>query len=365
MITLRLAWGASRETVSLQLPATPGEVGEAFARLDEISRNVEETKIADAVSPVRGLGAYLRGADLSGDDLGKLDCLAEKIGRMTRRERQSFSEALEAEGGKGLDDVLRVADSYGKQRETGPSRRETDLPRVKSVARTFLNLDIQPTDHAPVVVSHPFTNSGFAGIRDAEGKLAIADLLNNPEDLRRWREQVGRHIDLADSAYKVFLLLNKPYMLTFLKHTAPFLSEPDLGRILAGAWTMNETPNMDPNVSKRELADLFRSVSPEYLMDEEELRQYQGLEDTVTVYRGVTSYNGKNIKALSWTLDRDTAEWFAHRFGEEGTVYEAQVRKEHILALFTGRNESEVIVDPRYLEQIMVSPEPGFGMRMT
>lgn len=82
-------------------------------------------------------------------------------------------------------------------------------------------------------------------------------------------------------------------------------------------------------------------------------------------YRGVTSYNAKNIKALSWTLDRDTAEWFAYRFGEEGTVYEAQIQKEHILAFFNGRNESEVVVDPKYLEQIMESPEPEIGMRMT
>ena len=83
-------------------------------------------------------------------------------------------------------------------------------------------------------------------------------------------------------------------------------------------------------------------------MDEEEYAVYQSLEDPVTVYRGVTSYNAKNIKALSWTLDRDTAEWFAHRFGEEGTVYEAQISKEHILAFFNGRNESEVVVDPKY-----------------
>ena len=46
-------------------------------------------------------------------------------------------------------------------------------------------------------------------------------------------------------------------------------------------------------------------------------------------------------------------------------MYEAQIRKEHILALFTGRNESEVVVDPRHLEQIMESPEPGFDMQMT
>ena len=29
------------------------------------------------------------------------------------------------------------------------------------------------------------------------------------------------------------------------------------------------------------------------------------------------------------------------------------------------RNESEVVVDPKYLEQIMESPEPEIGMQMT
>ena len=100
-------------------------------------------------------------------------------------------------------------------------------------------------------------------------------------------------------------------------------------------------------------------------MNQEERAAYKSLEDIVTVYRGVTSYNVKNVKALSWTLDRDTAEWFAHRFGEEGTVYEAQIPKEHILAYFNGRNESEVVVDPKYLEQIMESPKPEMGMQMT
>ncbi len=40
--------------------------------------------------------------------------------------------------------------------------------------------------------------------------LAIADLLNKPEDCCLWREQIGQYIDQADSAYQVFLLLNKP-----------------------------------------------------------------------------------------------------------------------------------------------------------
>lgn len=160
-------------------------------------------------------------------------------------------------------------------------------------------------------------------------------------------------------------MLNKPYYLAFLKYTASALSEKDLGQMLSSAWILNETPNQGPNISKKELVNLFHSVSPEYLMDEEEQQQYQELEPPVTIYRGVTSYNAKNVRALSWTLDRKTAEWFAHRFGEEGTVYEAQIQKEHILAFFNGRNESEVVVDPKYLEQVMESPEPEMGIQMT
>ena len=87
-------------------------------------------------------------------------------------------------------------------------------------------------------------------------------------------------------------------------------------------------------------------------MTEAERKRLADLEETVTVYRGVTSYNARNVKALSWTLDKKKAEWFAHRFGEQGTVYQAQISKGNILAIFTGRNESEVILNPKKLEQL-------------
>ena len=111
---------------------------------------------------------------------------------------------------------------------------------------------------------------------------------------------------------------------------------------------------------------MFKKADPAVLMDEEEYELFKELDDTVTVYRGVTSYNAKNIKALSWTLDRDTAEYFAHRFGEDGTVYEAQIDKKHIYALFTGRNESEVIVDPKHLTDIteVMEMQQGYSMSM-
>lgn len=84
-------------------------------------------------------------------------------------------------------------------------------------------------------------------------------------------------------------------------------------------------------------------------MTEDEIETLRSLPETVSVYRGVTSYNAGKVKALSWTLDQKVAQWFANRFGENGTVYEAEISKEHILALFKGRNEWEVIVEPDHL----------------
>ena len=229
---------------------------------------------------------------------------------------------------------------------------ETDLRKLKVLAHTFLELDIEPTKISPLVVKHPFTDNGIVGIRKEDGNITVADLTSDPTSLRVWREQCGRLIDNAEKPFEIFQMITNPYKLAFLKHAAPFLSEQDTALFLSQAWIIAEAPNSDPNLTKRELLTLFRSVDPQRLMDEEEYGVFRGLDDVVTVYRGVTSYNAKNVKALSWTLNRDTAEWFAHRYGEDGTVYEAQIEKKHICAVFLGRNEAEVIVEPKHLRDI-------------
>lgn len=161
-----------------------------------------------------------------------------------------------------------------------------------------------------------------------------------------------RIIEKAENPYHVYMLLNPPYALTFLNLASPYLSKKDFSEILSSAWVMCEAPHNDPDVSKSDLISMFKSADPQSLMDDDEYKQFQTMDDTVTVYRGVTSYNADNVKTLSWTLNKETAEWFAHRFDEDGTVYEAQVDKEHIYAVFNGRNESEVILDPQYLTDI-------------
>lgn len=242
-------------------------------------------------------------------------------------------------------------------------KRETDLDSIKSTARTFLYLDINESPYGTVLVQHPFTNSGLVCLQNDNGHEFV-NLLKDDNALIRWREVMKDRVEECESVYQIYLLINKPYRIAFLKYTVDFMSRDDMSKILADIWISTESPNLDPNMSKSKLLSLFRKANPSELMSEEELSTFNQLEDTVTVYRGVTSYNADNIKALSWTLDYDKAEWFANRFGEEGTVYEAEIEKSHILAFFNRRNESEVIVNPKYLMNIEETQSQSEGITM-
>ena len=118
--------------------------------------------------------------------------------------------------------------------------RETDLLRVKLVAHTFLDVQIQETALSPVIVSHPFTNSGISALRNEDGSLSMVDLINNSDDCTRWRRKVGEQIDSAENVHQIFVLLNPPYYLTFIKFAASDLSEKDLGQLVPFpvSWTV-------------------------------------------------------------------------------------------------------------------------------
>ncbi len=86
--------------------------------------------------------------------------------------------------------------------------RTTDLLRVKLVAHTLLDAQIQKTAFSPMIVSHPFTNSGITALRNEDRSLSMVDLVNNADDYTKWRSTVGKQIDSAENAHEVFALLN-------------------------------------------------------------------------------------------------------------------------------------------------------------
>ncbi len=250
---------------------------------------------------------------------------------------------------------LYFSEGKAKMKET------TDMEGVKSTAKMLLYLDIGRTEFSPIVVTHPFTSSGI--VLDSSSQIP-ADITEDKDALERWRKWIGQQIDGAENPFQIGIMINKPYRLTFLKYAKEYLSQADFSGMLAEAWIASEAPNLDRNIGKNGLLSMFRQADPALLMTEEERNELEMLDNPVTVYRGVTSYNSKNIKVLSWTLDPDVAEWFAHRFDGVGTVYQAEIGKKDIFAFFNRRNESEVIVNPQHLKNITVMQEMNPGMNM-
>lgn len=232
-------------------------------------------------------------------------------------------------------------------------RKITDLTAVKEVAIRLLYIDIGLTKFSPVVVKHPFLETAQILVKDGQG-MKIINLLEDEEELAKWQQKIKTEIEKAENVIQVYIMFTKPYIFAFLKFVKQYLSKEDLSSILGDAWSRVEQSNMDNNLSKSQLVSLFKQCDPKLLMDEKEYQEFQNFPATLEIYRGVTTYNKKNIKALSWTIKRDKAKWFATRFSEKGKVYKATIQKQYIYAYFTGRNEAEIIVDPKHLENIEV-----------
>ena len=109
MLILNLTRGDSGMRVPLRLPATPADVGDAYAKLDQISKKEKKTRITSVVSENAFLERFFRDKPL--DSLNDLNELAEKIAGMDEQELHTFEGALNAESINSLEDILRLADS--------------------------------------------------------------------------------------------------------------------------------------------------------------------------------------------------------------------------------------------------------------
>lgn len=229
-------------------------------------------------------------------------------------------------------------------------KQKTNLDAVKETAIAFLNMDVEPTALAPMFVMHPVFENGFVFF---PGESTPGNILDDADALRKARQMVRDKIDNTMSATGVFMIIRKSYRLTFFKYIAEYLSDVDYSQLWADAWVMSENPNQDVNVSISAAVRYFKKANKQYMMDEDELNVYNKLPEEFEVYRGVAV--GRNPKGLSWTRNYNTAEWFAHRYdkeNEKGYVQVATAKREDVLAYFNARNEDELVISPKSLQEI-------------
>ena len=232
-------------------------------------------------------------------------------------------------------------------------RKETDLEAVKGVARNFVYLDVRISEKVGFICHHPYIGQ-IATVVNENGKLVLKDV-RNEKDLEDIRQNIIKTIDTVTGYLQFIHIIRPPYLPAFFKFTRRFLNAYDYSSFLGSMWTIVEFPNVDDNITASEFVKIFRRADKALLMDEDEQKQYSALPEEITVYRGIRGRG--SLKALSWTTDMAQAEWFAKRWDKNGKVYSATVDKEDVLAVFTSRGESELVVDFTELSDIKLERE--------
>lgn len=211
------------------------------------------------------------------------------------------------------------------------------MEQIKRIACNLVDEDIMETEYSPVIISHPFFNSGIVFT-----KAGFANIVDDEQAFETVREELKERIDKANTIFDILLMLNTPYLLVFVYLIFEYLSDEDKGLCLRYAWLNSEAPSKDVNLTTDEIRSMFKACKPEYLMEDEDYAFYKQLPRNFKVFRGTKVED--DYDALSWTLDYETAKWFANRFETEGFVIERKVNRKDVLAFFNDKDEVEIII---------------------
>lgn len=156
-------------------------------------------------------------------------------------------------------------------------------------------------------------------------------------------------INKADSFSQCLSAINKGNRFDYLNwlHKEGLITDQECADVVYSIWTMQEN-FYRCGMSKEKLIKMMKIAEKSALLqsDIDDLLD----EDTVTIYRGVKV---NNYRGLSWTVEKNVAEWFARRFrhnGDKCYIFTGTINKKDILALFSSRNEKEVVCDYRRLK---------------
>ena len=235
-----------------------------------------------------------------------------------------------------------ASDSYYKDGVSPMSDQDFDFGIKELEALETAHPEWKNSDSLTAIVGSDLTND-FKKVEHRIPMLSISNAYSQ-EEVADFICKNGKHGDV--------------------KYVQHYLSPQDYAKTLAECWVRDEQPNINPNFTKTELTSMFRRADKKFLMSEAGYKKWQELPEKVTAYRGVTEYNGKNVRVLSWTTNYETAKWFAGRFEEQGKIYQAEIDKKHIFAYIDQRGESELIIDPKYLENVEMVEDLSMNMRM-
>lgn len=222
---------------------------------------------------------------------------------------------------------------------------KTNIEQIKKILRCFLTIDIKNEDNVCGIISHPVFDTIY--IYDEYDKKILN--ISIKEELSRANEIYYNKINQCKNITECFNIIRKPYYLVFLKYIKPYLSISDFSELLGFAWIHAENPNSDINVPIAEIEKWFMESDKIKLMTINEYDMYNNLPEVIEVYRGIGEKT--NIHGMSWSIQKNTAKWFAERFrSDKPYIIQGTANKKNIMAFFARSNEDELVIPYRYVE---------------
>lgn len=196
-----------------------------------------------------------------------------------------------------------------------------------------------PVLRHPLVYSVPYFPALNKSLNIAFAQKTAA--LQSAAEQGRWSACVG--------------LFERPYRVDAFREYIHLMSDVQYWEVLASIWIDSENIRENQLVWQ-ELLSSSRGDRHAFVGSAEEL---DAMPETFLVYQGHTD---DRDDGWSWTLDEQTAVWFAHRFARleraRPVVSVAVVKRVDVTAYRQDRGEQEIIVDPRAVV-LQRTYEPG------
>jgi hypothetical protein len=144
--------------------------------------------------------------------------------------------------------------------------------------------------------------------------------------------------------------------LVWLCYKRNLLSSKEFSELLEFVYTgQNLQSSFFGLLNLKEIINLFKHADPQHLMTAEEYKRLKSMPDELLIFRGGVTNDDKHshiLNRISWTTSEKIAIKFSllHQqifSGYNRIIATGKIQKKHILALFNGRNEDEIVCDPR------------------
>ncbi|MDA3883409.1 MAG: hypothetical protein PF481_08980 [Bacteroidales bacterium] len=111
-------------------------------------------------------------------------------------------------------------------------------------------------------------------------------------------------------------------------------------------------------INQSKVLEIFRYCDKKIILHKND---FEKLDATLNLYRGTAGQSSEEAASgLSWTIDKEIANKFMKDYArmfhcDSGMVLKATIDKNSIIAYFTERFESEIIIDPNDLVNVTIN----------